>query len=139
MVFCIYKSSNIVSPQTDEEGLQPSAAPSIIIFNLSIEDKEMVTVLTKRLMMYIGVQGSVESLLGAIFEIYYRNGYIGDNLPKINIYNIFDDNVLKRLFEYYRHNTEVMDILNRYCYFKEQSHPVDELDEGRRLLCCNIM
>ena len=35
-------------------------------------EREMISALTERLKMYIGVQGTVESILGAIFEIYLR-------------------------------------------------------------------
>ena len=68
-----------------------SLEPSLVIYSMSQEDSEMVMrnflivlrlilsgmlcqvrLLNKRLMMYIGVQGSVESILGAIFETYLR-------------------------------------------------------------------
>lgn len=52
--------------------LDSSLEPSLVVFSMSQEDNEMISMLTKRLLMYISVQGSVESLLGAIFETYLR-------------------------------------------------------------------
>ena len=52
--------------------LSSSTEPSLVVYSMSQEDNEMISLLTKRLIMYIGVQGSVESLLGAIFETYLR-------------------------------------------------------------------
>ena len=49
-----------------------SVEPSLVVFSMSRGEREMIIVLTERLKMFIGVQGTVESLLGAIFEIYLR-------------------------------------------------------------------
>ena len=46
--------------------------PSLVVFSMTREEREIITALTERLKMYIGVQGTVESILGAIFEIYLR-------------------------------------------------------------------
>ena len=46
--------------------------PSVLVYSMTRDEREMIDVLTQRLKMYIGVQGNVESLLGAIFEIYLR-------------------------------------------------------------------
>ena len=108
-----------------------------MIFSLGKDDKEMVTTLTKRLIMYINVQGSVESLLGAIFEIYMRSGFIGEGLDKTNILNIFDDPVVKLLQDYYRHNQEVMGVIEQYCYFKDYGTGGERDGHGRS--CCLIM
>ena len=69
--------------------------------------------------MYIGVQGTVESLLGAIFETYlrhvtekwflkcsnfvtYRNGFVNGSEKKTNIRNIFSEDVITIILEYYK-------------------------------------
>ena len=49
-----------------------SMEPSLVVFSMSRAEREMIFTLTERLKMYIGVQGTVESILGAIFEIYLR-------------------------------------------------------------------
>ena len=46
--------------------------PGLVVFSMPSGEREMIFALTQRLKMYIGVQGTVESLLGAIFEIYLR-------------------------------------------------------------------
>ena len=66
--------------------------------------------------MYIGVQGTVESLLGAIFEIYlryqkssfhkkiildWRNGFVDGSGMKTNIRNIFSDDIISLLLDNY--------------------------------------
>ena len=70
--------------------------------------------------MYIGVQASVETILGAIFETYIRwvvdssktcillalrtdcrNGYIDGQDKKTNLRNIFDDSIIARILDYY--------------------------------------
>ena len=113
--------------------------PSVVIFSLCTDDKEMVAILTKRLIMYIGVQGSVESLLGAIFEIYMRNGFIGEGIEKTNIFNIFTDPAIKRLKDNYGPNSEVMGVIGQYCYFKE-CQVLGELEgQERSLWCCAIL
>ena len=78
--------------------------------------------------MYIGVQASVETILGAIFETYIRwvqgcsktcillalctdcrNGYIDGQDKKTNLRNIFDDSIIARILDYYG---EVKDLDN---------------------------
>ena len=49
-----------------------SMEPSLVVFSMTSGEREMISALTERLKMYIGVQGTVESILGAIFEIYLR-------------------------------------------------------------------
>ena len=56
----------------EQPTLNVSVEPSLVVFSMSRGEKELITLLTERLKMYIGVQGTVESLLGAIFEIYLR-------------------------------------------------------------------
>ena len=122
MTFCKIFQANSIYPDTNIEELTLSASdqePSVVIFSLDKDDKEMVEVLTKRLVMYIGVQGSVESLLGAIFEIYMRNGFIGEEMENTNIRNIFGDPVISLLRDYYGHDREVMGVIQQYCYFKD--------------------
>ena len=45
---------------------------TLVVYSITKDQREIINVLTKRMKMYIGVQGTVESLLGAIFEIYLR-------------------------------------------------------------------
>ena len=113
--------------------------PSVVIFSLHREDKEMIKSLTERLVKNIRVEGSVESLLGAIFEIYMRNGFIGEAMEKTNIRNIFDDPEITLLQEYYGQNREVMEVIEKYCYVKERRAGGEEEGQERRRECCEIL
>ena len=61
----------------------------------------------------------MESLLGAIFEIYLRNGFIGGaGVEKTNLTNIFSESVKDLLLEYYGENESVMAVIGRYCFIR---------------------
>ena len=142
MTFCNIFRNNSVNPDQNMDYPSPDGLdlePSLVIFSLGRDDKEMVAILTKRLIMYIGVQGSVESLLGAIFEIYMRNGFIGEGIEKTNICNIFADPVIKRLKANYGPNSEVMGVIGQYCYFKECQALGEVEGQERSLWCCAIL
>ena len=97
-----------------------SLESSLVVYSMSQEDLEMIRLLTRRLIMYIGVQGTVESLLGAIFETYlrqvnltfyllyshlckfHRNGFVNGSEKKTNIRNIFSEDVITIILEYYK-------------------------------------
>ena len=145
MTFCRIFRENSVYPDTNMDELTLGGTdlePSVVIFSLHREDKEMIKSLTDRLVKNIRVEGSVESLLGAIFEIYMRNGFIGEGMEKTNFRNIFDDSVIALLLEYYGHNTEVMGVIEQYCYIKNTRADGDE--DGRErdrdiFPCCAIL
>merc|ERR1712150_347610 len=131
MTFCKF-FKNSIQPEhsfTGELALSISSLePSLVIYSMSQEDSEMVRLLNKRLMMYIGVQGSVESILGAIFETYLRNGFVDGGDRKINIRNILSDDTIRSLLEYYGEVPEVMNIIYRYCYIKDNRKDLDNSD-----------
>ena len=102
----------------------------------------MINNLTDRLVKNIRVEGSVESLLGAIFEIYLRNGFVGEGIEQTNIRNIFSDPVIGLLEEYYGDNKDVMAVIEKYCYIKHVDDDTDQNDTNRsKLICssCNIL
>ena len=144
MTFCRIFRENSIFPDTNMDELtldRTDLEPSVVIFSLHREDKEMVKSLTERLVKNIRVEGSVESLLGAIFEIYMRNGFIGEEVEKINIQNIFDDSVISLLQEYYGHNPEVMAVIERYCYIKNTRQDGNEngRERDRDIFPCFVL
>ena len=145
MAFCRVFRENSIYPETDMDDLSVGATDlesSVVIFSFHKEDKDMIKKLTDRLVKNIRVEGSVESLLGAIFEIYTKNGFIGEGVEKTNIKYIFSDSVIELILEYYGENKDMMGVVEQYCYIK---NPRDEGDKNGRegdtdiFSCCVLL
>ena len=145
MAFCRVFRENSIYPETDMDDLSVGATDlesSVVIFSFHKEDKDMIKKLTDRLVKNIRVEGSVESLLGAIFEIYTKNGFIGEGVEKTNIKYIFSDSVIELILEYYGENKDMMGVVEQYCYIK---NPMDEGDKNGRegdtdiFSCCVLL
>ena len=144
MSFCRIFRDNSIYPDTSIDQLTLGGTdlePSLVIFSLHREDKEMIKSLTERMVKMIRVEGSVVSLLGAIFEIYMRNGFIGERMEKTNFRNIFDDSVIVLLQEYYGHNPDVLAVIEQYCYIKDIQTDGDDdgLDRDRDICPCCVI
>jgi len=113
-----------------------SQEPSLLVLSMSQEDCVMVSLLTRRLLMYIGVQASVETILGAIFQTYIRNGYIDGQDKKTNLRNIFDDSIIARILDYYGEVPEVMNIINKHCYIKDDQPDPGQSSSQTNAKCC---